>query len=163
MAEAKVFRGGIPVEPEVKALMEQLAPDWKEGEVMPYSRIEAVVGCAWRSNRFRTVLESWRNRLMREQNIDTAVVPGVGVKRLLPVERITASQDDGRSATRKLRRAKVRVDVVPAEKLTEAERHSKDHTSCVLGGALVAAQQACKSFSPPKPQAQLPKPEPMKQ
>jgi hypothetical protein len=157
-SEAKVFRGGVPVGPEVKALMEQLAPGWQEGEVLPYSRIEAIAGCAWRSNRFRTILDSWRRRLMREQNIDTEVVPGVGVRRLTPGERIRASQGDGRSAARKLRRAVVRVHVVPGEKLSEAERHSKDHTERVMSGALQSLQQACRTFDAPKPQAQLPRP-----
>lgn len=155
---AQVFKGGVPVEPEIRALMTAFTSEtWPESAVVSYQQIEAVTGAKYGTNRARTIVASWRRKLAREQNVDTEVVPCVGVKKLAPGARLEAGQRDGRKSTRAFRRALIRVNAVPAEKLTPEELHSKDHTVRLFSSVVSAAQSACREISAPKPVQALPR------
>lgn len=80
IGKQKLFFGGIPTEPDITALKESFpASTLKPGVLVSYQDIEKVISCAIRSNRFRTVVNRWREELEKDGGIVTRCQNGVGV------------------------------------------------------------------------------------
>lgn len=67
----RVFRGGVPIRPDVERLMKATG-ELRPGDLVPHSTIETAIGAARRSNRYNGVVASWRKRLFREKAIKLA-------------------------------------------------------------------------------------------
>ena len=119
----KVFVGGLPTDPEVRALRDQW-PDSElaEGVVISYEDIEAVIGCKRRSNRFKTITTRWRKLL--ENNTGKVIFKAEpsGYKVLSDAEKVDLSSSKMDSAKRHARRAYVITARVDVSALSEDER-----------------------------------------
>lgn len=63
-----VFRGGVPIYPDLKRLLDRYAtPD--EGASIGYDDIASVIGASPSSSRFRTVVSAWRRALERPPHV----------------------------------------------------------------------------------------------
>lgn len=57
------WRDGLPTKPDVDMLLKAF-PELKEGDQIPYEEVSAILGVDKGSNRFRTVTNRWRDRLV---------------------------------------------------------------------------------------------------
>ena len=57
-----VFRGGVPVAPDVRKLTDHFQTP-AEGSMIPYDDIARIIGAAYGTNRFRSVVMAWRRDL----------------------------------------------------------------------------------------------------
>lgn len=149
---SKLFLGGLPTGPDLRKLKESI--DLSPGETVSYERLAEVLQLDARSRRFAVVLNAWRKDMRRAQNIDTAVVRAVGIRRLPEAERVTAAAGDFVRGVRVVRRSFERLDAVPMERLTEAERNTATHARRVIEASFLASREATKqiatAFAPPK-------------
>lgn len=56
---------GMPTKPDVDALMKYW-PEPKVGDVMTYDDVSVLIGCDWKSARFKSVTQVWRNRMQEK-------------------------------------------------------------------------------------------------
>lgn len=125
MGNAGMFFGGLPTEIDVRKLIDQFGkPDYG---LIPYADIEAVLGMAWRTPRFRLILTNWRKHLRKELNLDTSMQPGEGVTVLRAGERIEVSHGDLKRAIRQTRKSYARIISVPTAELDAVSRTKYDH------------------------------------
>ena len=117
---------GAPVAPDLKRLEEVFGANPAPG-VITYAQLVETIGEAKDSNRFRTVLYAWRNRLLKEHNIDTAAERGVGVRILEPDERVSVSLRDVAASVRKVVKSHNRMAVIPESELDRVEAVRRDH------------------------------------
>lgn len=154
---AKLFFGGTPTEPDVKALREAF-PALKPGDVITYERAAEVIRCNPGSSRFVTVLVAFRKTMARERNIDFRAVRGQGLQVLAEGERTSEGVRDFASHVRGVGRAFKRVSAVDTAKLDEVELRRNDHARRFIGATYEAGRGNQKAiatvFSPPK---QLPR------
>lgn len=123
-AKATPFFGGVPTEPEVRALRDAY-PDseMKAGTVIPYEDVEKVIGSKKESNRFRCVTARWRGMVERETGrVVLGVEPGVGFKVLDPAQKIDLGHAKLASAVRHSRRAYVLTARVETAGLSDDEK-----------------------------------------
>lgn len=156
MATATPFFGGLPTDLDVKKLAERFGVP-APGTLLRHEEIAECIGAAWKSNRYRTVLNQWRRKLLKEQNLDTIVEAGEGLKILRPIERVDASEADFKSSTRKLRKAAVRVSLVDEKTLDEPGRRRRDHLREVTSRLYMQAANESKALKPPSPPPALPR------
>ena len=135
MNDARLFFGGIPTAPDVKKLEDRFGI-LKAGTLISHAELSSCIGVPWKSTRYRSVVESWRKKLMREHNIDTGAEPSVGIRILTGPERIAASEADFGSAVKKTRKAVKRIVPIPDEGLSEIEKKTRDHVRMI----------ACRSY-----------------
>lgn len=127
-----LFFGGVPTEPDVKKLLEawpleQLNRD--RGKVITHKEIARVIEEAVRSNRYRTVVTAWRKHLETNADVSLRIVAerSVGYRVLHEHERTDHGLRDAKTATRGLKRAAVRVNMVDVTKLDDAQTKRHDH------------------------------------
>lgn len=117
----RVFLGGVPVAPDVDKLFEAFGLPAK-GIVFTYRELEEVLGILMDSNRFTSVLNSWRKRLLREHNLVTEAVRGEGVRILTESQRVGHVVHRNRSAYRQARKAYVIGYSTDVGKLSDVEK-----------------------------------------
>jgi len=125
MDRKMTFRGGLPYQPDVRALEEAFS-ELNEGEEILYEAIEGILKCSRTSCRFDGVITSWRHRLIRERDIDTKRT-GTGVRILFPHERMEEADADILSGFRKAKRGGKRFCATPFNRLDEIGRKKFDH------------------------------------
>lgn len=152
MDRSKLFFGGVPTAPDVKKLEDRFGIP-SASSTVTHEDIAGCIGSPWKSARYGSVMGSWRKKLMREHNVDTVVVPGVGVKFLTGSERINVSESDFGSAVRKTRKAANRIMVVPDDGLSDIEKKKRDHV-CVIASrsymVMATERRAIKGTSAPE-------------
>jgi hypothetical protein len=152
---SKAYFGGLPTAIDVRKLSDSFGePD--VGRTITHEEIEAALGIEHASNRYRTVVLSWRRKLLSESNIELGAVPGVGFKVLAADERISGSISSFQCGTRKQMRSVRRAMLVRTD--DEILRRKQDVMQRT--GSAIAAQASVlmKSIEPPKPTSALPKP-----
>lgn len=158
MGKTRVFRGGLPTGPDVRRLMEAipvalLVP----GFVIAYEAVGKVIGEAWPSNRFKTVLGPYLRALARDHNIDTEPVPNEGRRVLAPSEKVGVVGARVRKSARaigKTMRFDARIEI---EKLPTEEHARAEHQRTLLRRMAADAAQTTRELAGPKPAAQLPR------
>jgi hypothetical protein len=88
---SSIWTHGIPTDAEVKKLIDALGVP-APGTLVEYAQIEQVIGLARSENRFRSVTNAWRKKLLREQNRVTEGVRGVGVMFCAAERRVDVSE-----------------------------------------------------------------------
>jgi hypothetical protein len=156
MANVRLYFGGIPTEPEVKRLQERFgtpAPG-----LIPYADIEEALGHKRGVARFRTIVITWRARLLRESNVATRAEPSEGIRVLTEPERVDEGKRMMGLSTRRvlhLHRWNLMIDVT---KLDEVSRHKHDHLVRYSNALATAASVGMKELnSALKAPAQLPR------
>lgn len=150
---SKVFFGGMPTQIDVDKLREAF-PAIEEGDEVRHEDIEAVLGLERGSNRYKTVVEAWRKRLLND-GIDLGAVAGIGLKSLNATERIEKSVDGFQSGTRKQLRSIKRSQLVR----TDDPILTAKQDTLRRWGVMVADNhnKMIKEIEPPKPQQQMPR------
>lgn len=148
---SKVFFGGMPTEIDVKKLREAF-PEINEGDEIAHEQIEKLLNLDRNANRYRTVTEVWRKKLLNE-GTDMGAVAGVGFRCLNPKERITRSVEGFQSGTRKQLRAVRRSALVR----TDDPILGRKQDLLRRYGAAIAneANSMMREIEPPKPQQQM--------
>jgi len=82
---SNLHRGGLPVGMEVTRL--QIALGIPTTEVIPYSKIEEVLGINRKSVRFISICREWRARVYTENGLKLVAVRGMGFRALSASER----------------------------------------------------------------------------
>lgn len=156
MAEARMFFGGLPYGPDVAKLVAKFGVP-AVGALISHEDIADCIGHDWKTARYTGVVASWRSKLRRDHNIDTAAEVGVGVKILTGQERIDASEGDFKASTRQLRRAAVRISVTPEDGLTDDQKKRRGHLQEVTARVYMAQANEHKSLRPPQAPPALPR------
>jgi hypothetical protein len=121
-----LFLGGVPTEPDVKALMVAF-PEIDPGAVVTYEQIESIINVKRGSSRFVTVTNAWRSRLLKDKNIEVRPLRGIGLRRLTEAERVSENIGGVAKGARIIRRSGNRLMRVEPARLDEIERRKRDH------------------------------------
>lgn len=152
----KPFFGGLPTDIDVKRLLEAF-PNIEPGGEVGYDDVAKVIGVDVGTNRFRTVTNAWRRRLLRTGNVAIDAVPGRGFRRLTELER--SERDRGGWRRDQVRAArKVRdLALTDTTSFDEREKKSHDHARRVLQAHVEHTTSTVRELAPPAPQPLLPR------
>ena len=125
MSDSKLFFGGTPTAPQVKKLIETFGAP--EPGCINYSDIAECIGEKVRSNRFRTVVNSWRNELLKKYNLATRAVSSVGILVMQEGERVDDAGSKLQRSIKAVRSAGKRVHSVDTTKLDQAALTKHTH------------------------------------
>jgi hypothetical protein len=104
-----LFFGGVPTEPDVRALRDAFPEaEMEPGTIIPYERVEALIGAGRKSNRWKTVTEKWRKIVENQTGrVIIGTVAGVGFKVLDNTQKVDLGYSKFSSAVRIARRAHI--------------------------------------------------------
>jgi len=157
--KGRLFIGGVPTGPSV-ALLEAKFGDVALGDSVPYAEIADVIGVDRHSSRFDVVVSRWREKVLKERNIETDRVGGTEcVYFRCEWERAGSVFQGLRKSTKGLRRLARRAANIRIEKLeTEDHRRQATHARTVsmfmAETTTVSVNQLAETFRAPR---QLPK------
>ena len=136
----KLYLGGLPTAPDVKRLRERF-PDnaLRVGQIVDYADVEATLGCARHTYRFKTVTNRWRKLVEKESGVIIGAMAGKGFAVLDDHQKLDASGAKPRSAARAARRSYVLAGHIDRKNLTDEERGRLDHQGRVSAAVLAAA------------------------
>ena len=135
---ASPFHGAAPTEAEIKLLLDTFGTP-TVNEVITHDVIAKAARVAMRSFRYRTVVNAWRGKLYREQNVEMLSVRGIGYKRADGEARVAEKVSRTKSHLRGVRRQGERAARIPNTELNEEQRKLRDH---VVAGAVALRQFA---------------------
>ena len=143
----RLFRGGVPTDPEVKALM---ALGAAPGDEVTYERVEQIIGAGRYDRRFDAVTSAWRRRVFREHRLRIKRSGGV-FRFLTAAEGLTESAADMHRVGRAAGRCTVHVEAIDAGALDDVglQRHALLRRNA--DALLNAAREANKAIALPKP------------
>jgi len=137
---ARIFRGGVPLEPDVRKLIDRFGTP-NENALIPYDEIARLISAAYDTNRFRSVVRAWRKQLERPPHVRRLVAQSdLGAYRVL--------DGDGhvKHAGRRIRQAiggiKRQVESlinIDPSRLSADGKLSRDH-ELLSGGTAIAYQ-----------------------
>lgn len=116
---------GRPVAPQVRQLHEKFGVV-KRGDKILNDDIANVIGEKWNSNRYRTVVHSWRKEVFENTGIWLVAMPRVGYEAPTDSLQVGNAARGHRASIRKFVRETRKAEVVVPEKLTEAERRGRE-------------------------------------
>jgi hypothetical protein len=158
MSDLKLWKGGLPYGPQVKKLEDAYAAP-EEDSLISHEELQKLTGEPKASQRYYGIVNSWRKRLFNELGIDSAWIPGEGVKILPPADRLHASEVDFKHGLRKTKRAVRRLAATPRDRLDDMGQKRYDHAAVVMaklkGEADLAQKQLAIDLAPVK---SLPRP-----
>lgn len=159
MADATVWKNGLPYEPEVRKL-ETRYEQLDEGIVIPHAEMEQLLGLPRSAKRYFGIINSWRAKLLRTRNIDTEFERGNGLKILPPEDRLAVSERDFHFSARALGRSLRRTTMVPRDRLNEVGKRRADHIEKRVAFAYQSVSEARKQLAIDlAPVKSLPKPQ----
>lgn len=139
MTDVKLWKGGLPYGPQVKRLEDKYpAPD--EEATILHEELETIIGETRGTQRYYGIVNSWRKKLFNELGIDSAWVPGDGVKILTPDEHLHHGEKDTSSGRRKTKRGMKRTAATPRDRLNEIGKQRYDN-DMIANAKLAAAMQ----------------------
>ena len=121
----KLFFAGTPTKIETDALMGVLAA-YTEGQIIPYTEIEATMRCHRRSQRGGSILSAWKKRAMRERNVLLVAANKEGYRVADPKERVMICGSLAVQGRRRLMRAATVASTTDAARLNEEERKTRE-------------------------------------
>lgn len=145
--DAKVYRRGIPTDPDVEKLMTAIQP--KIGTTTPYSVIEEAINCERNTSRFHAVTRVWRARLERDFNIIVKAICNQGYEFLDSRARVDFSGKMASQGTKKIIRAGHIARKTDRDGLSQEEIRALDHVSKVGAQFRLAEQVAPKTIELP--------------
>lgn len=116
---------GDDVKRRVDRLMEQLKP--QPGDVYLHQDIAHIAECKYPCPKYRSVIASWKRRLMKELNVDIDAVVGHGYRVLSENERVSVGIRDFGHARRSMGRSVNRIERAETGKLDDFHRRQQDH------------------------------------
>lgn len=144
MANYISFNGGIPTEPEVNELIEQIGIP-AVGDKITYKRITEIIGVERNTGRWASVITAWRKRLDRQHNILLQAVANEGYEVLSNSGRVNYGGKLYNEGLRRVERAVKVVTRTDRAGLNDEEKKTADHIqrtgATVRLSALTAARQ----------------------
>lgn len=127
--------------------------------LIPHAEIASVIGHPHGSSRYRSVTDAWRQWLVSNVNVDTAVVRSRGIKILTPRERRDESAASFAKGARQVGRSAIRAAIIPDEALANDSelRESVTHLRITTARMAMAMTSAVKALQPPPMPAALPR------
>ncbi len=109
--------GGMSTAPEVKKLRERYPADMLQpGFIVRYDDISAIIGVKYGTNRWKTVVRAWRDKIEAEDNIVFEAMQGwKQFKVQSPEDRLRTGIQTWKPVARKLKRQSFRVARVKFE------------------------------------------------
>jgi hypothetical protein len=121
------------------------------GTIIKWADLESAIGLARHTNRFRTVLASWRKHLKKDKGIwtrgDTTDVIGLGIRVLTHEEQIEFSGRRYRQAGRRIIDGHAAAASTDDSQLSEEAKREKEHR-ILAGRHLHAAVLESRRFLP---------------
>ena len=142
MNRIDVFLGGVPTEPDIRAIREAYPDHTLEvGQIIPYEALEKIIGKPRRSYRFQSVTTRWRKLVEEEM---PGIVIGAVANRGYRVEddlgKLGLARSKMSSAARALHRSIVVAGRVDRKALDEDATKRLDHLQKVQGSAAAGMQ-----------------------
>ena len=142
-----LFFGGVTTKPEVRRLMEAFPLESLEpGFQIPYGEITKIIGAEPRSNRFRTVTNSWRKLLRSEHSI--IVDPSSHFSGVFEVlndsKKVAKVGKKIKSSVKMVREAVFVAGTVDVHKLTHDEKKTHDFYAQRSAAILTMGLIKCK-------------------
>ena len=149
---------GKPIKPAVNRLMEWFD---KRGDkdVFLHQDIAFIAECEYPSDRYGTVVQSWRKRLMRELNVDLEAVIGHGYRMLTDNERVRVGLKDFALSVKQMDRSSERILRADAKKLDDHHRKQQDHAVRLLTELVTSGRKASRAIGFAGRVVTLPRPE----
>lgn len=133
---------GRPTKPLVDRILGRVK-GMNEGDVLPHTDIEAMVGEARGSCRYWTVVDAAKRRSLNELGVDLESVPGVGYRKVSGFDQVKNGVGKIGRGVRAIGRGVKVVAVVSDERLPDARhRDARDH---VVRQATLLRQMAQQS------------------
>lgn len=123
----KVYRGGIPTDGDVKALMRAYPTEnLVSGGIIPHNEIEELIKCRKYETRYRSITSRWRSIVLSESNVIIGVARGIGFKILTEPEKVDLSGAKLRMAANAMTRSRVVSAKIDRRQLTQEERKRQE-------------------------------------
>lgn len=149
-SKKELFFGGVPTSPDVDRLM-QMAAGLKDGDMLAYGDIEALINESRSTPRFRTICNRFKLRMFRERNHVLKAVPNDGYKILPPDERIGYSSSRVVQGFRRIKFGAGVARTTDRRKLTEEDRKTLDHLGSIDATIRLAEATKAKTLELPDP------------
>lgn len=142
MEKSNLFFGGVPVEPDETKLKEAY-PDMAlhVGQIIPYAKIEKIIGVKHGTSRFKTVTTSWRDGVqLRTGHVVDPDIALSSFRVLTEEEKLEkAIRHRGKAKKQVIKGARV-LTITDRNALPEAKRGMYDHEVKNIGIATAALQ-----------------------
>lgn len=148
MAGKNMFFRGVPTDPDVKLLTDAFPKI--PTEVIPYGAIEEIIGVSKDTNRFKSVLEAWKNKIERETNEILITIRGEGVKLATPKERVTYCGKKINSGVKFVARGAKVAAFTDTRGLSDEDKKICDHFSRAASAVSMAIRVSPKELRPPE-------------
>lgn len=147
MSEATIWGAGIPTEPDVAKLRDEIGVP-AEGSSIAWERIENILNIPRSTHRFRTVVFRWRTQLEKSHNLILRAIPGEGLQAMTPDEVAHFLGDRLASHNRGIGRVHRRSERVDRSRVTVDGNRILDHVSRASAAMRLANATAAKSLPP---------------
>ena len=144
--DAVLYFKGLPTDPEMRKLREAYPKDsLKEGRTIQYDELESIIGTAYGSSRFDTVISRWRRLMQREHGIHIDPhVPGKSLKVLDDHEKAEKAKKAFQESVKKELKSVMVFKDIARDNLTLEERAQTDFIM-----AKIAKRQAISQIKSP--------------
>jgi len=119
----KLFEGGVPVKPSVDLLMDKIHP--VPGKIYSHEDIARTCEQPYKTSRYRSIICSWKKRLLRERGLDIVAETGVGYRVLKDSERISHGNRKAMSGLKQIKCGGECAMRAEEGNLTESERRQR--------------------------------------
>lgn len=145
-AKDTVFRGGVPLAPDVRKLVEHFGVP-AIGARITYEEISGCLnGLSWRTKRWKAVTDKWRRTLDRDHNIITKAEPGTAFVVADSSSRVVITGETLTRGTRTIKKAH-RIGVrTPRTGLSAEESRVLDHKIHTSATMIQVARTAPKEL-----------------
>ena len=143
MADATLFRNGVPTAPDVKKLLETFpVQSMQEGQILTYNDVAQAIGVHVRSSRFKTVTAAWRKTLEQTTSIVLKTLAGQGYMVANDRSKLDMAVGKYSTATKMMAKAVVITTKIDTAKLDSSERETM--TKLQKNAGLIAVTNAAK-------------------
>jgi hypothetical protein len=150
MKNPLVFGGGIPTEPDVKRLRDEVGTP-VVGVLVEYKIIEEALGNKKGSHRFASVVGAWRKELYREHNLLMVAIPNKGLQAATTSRRTHVAGSKAKNCLRGICRAGDIAAKTESEGLSLDEIRARDHVVKLSAALRLTAATAAKQLKYPDP------------
>jgi hypothetical protein len=145
----KAYFGGMPTLPDITRIQKEY-PSLSVGDFISYETLEKILQNEKNTLRFKTVVHSWRKKMMRENKIVLVPDPGIGLRVASPTERLDLSGRKIESGFRSIKMAARIAAETERDKLTEEQRKTCDHYIRIGSIATLAKKVEAKEIALPE-------------
>lgn len=142
-----VYLGGIPTDMDVDLLDKAFKP--KEGDIISYEEISAVIKLKKTDNRWNTIVNRWRKKLGREKNLILSSIRGEGYECLNSSKRVGYASGKYKSGLKLVVKAANVAAATNRAGLNEEELRVCDHVQNTGAQLKLAAAVAARQLKYP--------------